>query len=183
VLVTLDQVSVIDSDVGIAGYDLAQITISDSSIEHNGTALRLDDASSMTMADSDVVRSTGPEGAIQLNDDSTLDLVNTAVLHGGGHGIVVRDHARAALTDCQVGGNEGDGIRLFGSSWLVINQTSCSDNGGFGIHAMTGECQSETVLASDLFNGVVLGTGNSYPGLTGPSGNRLGGICPIDLLN
>ncbi|TFH06556.1 MAG: hypothetical protein E4H08_10830, partial [Candidatus Atribacteria bacterium] len=48
VLVTLDQVSVIDSDVGIAGYDLAQITISDSSIEHNGTALRLDDASSMT---------------------------------------------------------------------------------------------------------------------------------------
>jgi len=110
--VTLDDVDVIESDIGVSLVDSARVSIVRGSLDENGTALLLDDTSSASVSDSTLQLNSNLEGAIQLHGEATLEMTDTEVSGNAGNGISIQDQAELNLMGSLVSSNGGDGIRL-----------------------------------------------------------------------
>lgn len=109
----------------------ARMILVDCEVDHNNHGLRQTTSSrgSVIMSGGSIHDNTNDGIFI----DSTLALVGVKVYNNGGHG--VNGNWTGAISNCVFYNNGGDGIRQSGSgsTFVVMINNSCVNNGGYGI--------------------------------------------------
>lgn len=181
--VTLSDLRVRDSQVGIAVSDSASVLVTNGLLRGNDVAIQLSGDAAVSVSESVIRECASLDGAIQLADAATLDMLDCEVSQNQGNGVLVRDQAELDLTEALVSGNGGDGIVLSGACTLTMNEVACNDNAGYGVHAVGSECAAPVGGNLAPFSGTILGSGNLIPSQNEPAGNHMGSVCPGDLLD
>jgi nitrous oxidase accessory protein NosD len=109
---------------------------------------------------------------------SWLDLSECEVSRNGKNGLWFTDSGRGSLSGCAIRANGDDGVFIERDGIVDFVECVVDDNAGFGIRASVPSCTGEFV-SGEPYKGWIEGTANVVPGPSDPSGNRLGGLCPI----
>lgn len=121
--------------VGSASASLARSSVSESVC----TGLRLAGCATASLIDSSVC--DNGEVGLQLHDSARVTLNDSDILgngryqdHGRCAGLVLWDNAEASLENsCLVSGNRSSGIRLSGSSFAFLDETTVASNADAGL--------------------------------------------------
>lgn len=97
---------------------------------------------------------------------------------GDAHGItIVTSNAQVTIRGLTVRNFGGDGLKLEGLTWAILERNNIVKNKGYGVALHQRPCYD----TDRIFSGFLSGKGNSIPGPEELEGNSKGSICPKEL--
>ena len=158
---------------GILAQGSATVIVNDCTImanDRNGLYIT-DDARAIVSGSVFTDNHTG----IWLSSSANATITNTD-LSRSTYGIVITEDARATITYCTISENVKDGMIIADSAHVTLTANDITGNKRTGISVDMSSCYSTT----RIFNGLIIGKGNTIPGPSDDQGNAFS-VCPATL--
>ncbi len=162
------QVTIIDSVISSNwwnGLDVCgspNVTLTECAISDNGySGLAVRESAEMTVGNSTI---SGNEYGFEIDDSAVVTIVDSTICDSLYDGIIVNRAAELSLVGSTISNNEYEGLEVWGTATVTVQDCHFLNNEGFGIVVRSGAVQ-------------ISGTNNVFRG----NGADLGGFAPASL--
>lgn len=145
--------------------------ITDCTISGNTEGVNLSYSASAQIAHCDIA--DNERRGVFVGGTAQAMIDRCSIRDNGGQGIGVADSAWVTASNSTISGTDGDGgVVLWGTSEVVLEGNTISDNSGFGVALFQRPC---FVMSRWIFRGRISGSLNVF------EANRRGDVCPPEL--
>lgn len=145
--------------------------ITDCTISGNTEGVNLSYSASAQIAHCDIA--DNERRGVFVGGTAQAMIDRCSIRGNGGQGIGVADSAWVTASNSTISGTDGDGgVVLWGTSEVILEGNTISDNSGFGVAMFQRRC---FVMSRWIFRGRISGSNNVF------EDNRRGDVCPPEL--